>query len=177
MLELDISYDEELFEAYPLPLSEPQIQWALERLLAAEKIERPCALSLSFVTDRHMQELNQQWRGVSRPTDVLSLECERPDDPDLALGEPCSLGDIILAPAYIQEQAAYFETTWADELRLLLCHGLMHLLGYDHRDEAEALIMEAREFDLLSLLDTDNPVSHVTLVRHRKEDAHDTRIK
>ena len=94
---------------------------------------------------------------MDRATDVLSLECERPDDPDLAEGEPCELGDIVLAPAYIARQAAAFGTTPADESRLLLVHGLLHLLGYDHIEDDEAEVMEAREDELVALVNDGRP--------------------
>ena len=128
-------------------------------------------VSISVVGDGRMRELNGEWRGQDRCTDVLSLECERPDDPDLAPSEPSELGDIVLAPAYIARQAEGFGTTAADEFRLLLVHAMLHLLGYDHLDDDEAQAMEAREDELVSLLRTDAPLSHVTLTRHRGDDA------
>ena len=107
-----------------------------------------------------------EWRGRDAVTDVISLECERPDDPDLAPGEPCELGDIVLAPARIAEQSVGFGTTPADECRLLLVHGMLHLLGYDHVEEDEALAMETREDELVSLLPLDAQVGHVRVTRH-----------
>ena len=75
----------------------------------------------------------------------------------------------MLAPAYIARQAAAFGTTEADEFRLLLTHGLLHLLGYDHLDDEEASAMEAREEALLALMPCDRPIDHVTLTRHRED--------
>lgn len=139
-------------------------------VLGAEAVERPCLVSISIVSDERIAELNREWRAIDRATDVISLECERPDDPDLAENEPCELGDIILAPAYITCQAQEHKTTPEDECRLLLVHGLLHLLGYDHIQEEEAQIMEAREDELLKELALDKSLAAVTLTRHNDGD-------
>ena len=138
-------------------------------VLAEEQIERPCLLSLSVVLDSSMRSLNAQWREIDRPTDVLSIECERPDDPMLTDGEPCELGDIVLAPAYIARQAKEYGTTEKDETRLLLIHGLLHLLGYDHLNDDEARVMEVREDELLEHVSTDNDLAAMQFTRHSEE--------
>ncbi len=162
---LDFCWDEDVVCA----LDEAEMQALCSMVLAEEGVERECFVSITVVSDTHMHELNLEWRGQDRPTDVLSLECERPDDPDLSEGEPCELGDIVIAPAYIQRQAASFGTTVADETRLLLVHGMLHLLGYDHMVEDEALCMEAREDELLALASTDNDLLGTVLTRHEDE--------
>ncbi|RRF90343.1 MAG: rRNA maturation RNase YbeY [Coriobacteriaceae bacterium] len=164
---MENSYDVVLEEGVSSPVSEQEIREDIDLVLASEGVERPCMVSVSIVSDERMHELNLQWRGMDRPTDVLSLECERPDDPDLAPGEPCELGDIVLAPDYIARQAKGFGTTPADECRLLLVHGTLHLLGYDHLKDEEAEVMEAREDELLAKIKTDHAIDHVTLTRHR----------
>ncbi|MGI6229590.1 MAG: rRNA maturation RNase YbeY [Tractidigestivibacter sp.] len=161
-------YDLSCEEGVVSPVSEDEICSDLDRVLAEEGVERPCLVSVSLVSDERIHELNLEWRGVDRPTDVVSLECERPDDPDLAPGEPCELGDIVLAPAYISRQAEGFGTTAADEFRLLLVHGCLHLLGYDHLEDAEAQVMEAREDELLALMPHDGAPRTHTLTRHRQ---------
>lgn len=150
-------------------LAEDEMRSICEKVLGEEQVTRPCYVSVSVVDDTHMQELNASWRGIDRPTDVLSLECERPDDPDLFDDEPCELGDIVLAPDYIARQAASFGTTPADETRLLLVHGLLHLLGYDHLADDEAELMEAREDELVALIGTDRELSGVSFTRHAEE--------
>lgn len=162
--ECDVSVE----EGVAAPLSDAQIADVCDRVLAAEGVTRPCLVSVSLVGEPRIAELNGRWRGQPRPTDVISLECERPDDPSLAPGEPCELGDIVLAPTYLARQAAHFGTTEADEFRLMLTHGLLHLLGWDHLEEPEAEAMERREEELLALVGTDRPVGRVTLTRHRE---------
>lgn len=162
---VNLSYEEEVASA----LGEDEVLRLCELVLGEEGVIRECYVSVSVVDDERMQELNAEWRGQDRPTDVLSLECERPDDPDLADGEPCELGDIVLAPAYIARQAAQYGTTAADETRLLLIHGLLHLLGYDHLQDDEAEVMERREDELLAVHGTDHDLRGVVLTRHEGE--------
>lgn len=164
--EVDFVNDENL----DFPLNEAQVADLVESVLEHEGVKRPCLVSVSIVSDDEIAGVNAEWRGVEAPTDVVSLECERPDDPDLAPGEPCELGDIVLAPAYIERQSARFGTTFADECRLLLVHGVLHLLGHDHLDEEEARAMEALEDEILSGMATDGTLGHVVITRHRTED-------
>lgn len=156
-------------EGVSCALDEEEMLLICETVLRAEWVMRPCYLSVSIVTDERMQELNCTWRNQDRPTDVLSLECERPDDPSLAEDEPCELGDVVLAPAYIARQADKLGTTEADETRLLLVHGLLHLLGYDHLEEDEAQRMETREDELLAMIKTDRSLAGVVFTRHEGE--------
>ena len=163
-------YDISIEDGVTPLLEEDEIRRDCDLVLAQEGVGRPCVVSVSVVSDDHMHELNLRWRGVDRATDVLSLECERPDDPDLTPGEPCELGDIVLAPAYIARQSKDFGTTPADECRLLLVHGVLHLLGYDHMTDEEAAVMEAREDELVSMVKTDARLDHVEFTRHRGSD-------
>ncbi len=162
---LDIAWS----EGVSCAIDEDEIEAICEVVLSEEGVSRPCYLSLSIVSDSQMHELNLEWRDQDRATDVLSLECDRPDDPELAEDEPCELGDIVLAPCYIERQAHSFGTTPADETRLLLVHGVLHLLGYDHIDEDEACVMEAREDELLGMLRTDRSYKGAKLTRHEGE--------
>lgn len=156
-------------EGVSAPVTDDEICADLNCVLAEEGVGRDCLVSVSIVGDERIRELNAEWRGRDAVTDVISLECERPDDPDLTPDEPCELGDIVLAPDYIARQAARFGTTAADEFRLLLVHGTLHLLGYDHLEDDEAEAMEAREDALLALLPHDGAMRPVTLTRHREE--------
>ena len=142
---MDNDYDIANEDGLDFPLGDDEVASCIDAVLAHEGVGRPCMVSVSVVSDERIREVNAEWRDVDAPTDVVSLECERPDDPDLAPGEPCELGDIILAPAYIAAQAARFGTTAADECRLLLVHGTLHLLGHDHLVEQDAVAMEALE--------------------------------
>lgn len=151
-----------------LAVPDDELSRVVDLVLSAEGVTRPCELSLSVVDEATMRTLNRSWRGVDAPTDVLSLECERPFDADLGEGEPCELGDVVLAPEVLARQAARFTTTPANETRLMLIHAVLHLLGYDHLNESDARAMEAREDELLALVCESEP-AHVELTRHAGE--------
>lgn len=122
-----------------------------EHVISAEGMPGETEVSISFVTDEAIHELNREWRGVDRPTDVLSFECDGYDDDMPVLeGEAFELGDIVVAPDVAEAQAPTFGLSFAHEASLLVTHGLLHLCGYDHMEDAEALVMEARERELLS---------------------------
>ena len=163
-LELDFVCEDDCH----LAIDEAAVHDIIARVLEEERITRPCMVSLSVVSEQRMHELNLEWRGMDRPTDVLSLECEHPNDPDLAPGEPAELGDIVLAPSYIARQASSFHVSEDWETTLLIVHATLHLLGYDHIEEEEALHMEQREDSLVALL-TGQEAPGVRLTRHRGE--------
>lgn len=108
-------------------------------------------VSISFVDNDSIHELNRDWRGVDRPTDVLSFECDGYDD-DMPVfdDEVFELGDIVIAPDVAEGQAPEYGLSFAHEMSLLVTHGLLHLCGYDHIDDDEAQEMEKRERELLS---------------------------
>ena len=130
-------------------LDEDEVRSIAAHVLAAEGVERNVEISLSYVDEDEMHELNRQWRGIDRTTDVLSFECDSAFDEEIPADEILELGDIILAPEVIARQAPGFGNNPADECRLMLVHGLLHLLGYDHIEDDEAEEMEAREDALL----------------------------
>ena len=109
-------------------------------------------VSISFVDDDEIHRLNRDFRGIDRPTDVLSFECDNLDDDfsDVFEEAPYELGDIVIAPDVAERQTNEFGTTFHDEVCLLIVHGLLHLCGWDHMEDDEAQEMEARERELLS---------------------------
>lgn len=165
---VEVAYTAE--EGLEFALSASELEEIFEFVLKAEGIERPCSVSVSIVSAKAMQDLNTEWRGIATPTDVISLECERPDDPDLAPGEPCELGDIFMAPEVLAAQAQKFGTSEADECRLMAIHSFLHLLGYDHIEEEDAKIMEAREDELLAKVCNSN-IGHIETTRHTDDEA------
>lgn len=122
-----------------------------------------CELSLTFVDESDMAALNEKWRGHRCATDVLSLELERPGETQDGL---CMLGDIIFCEDYIRQQAQTYGTEFEQELALLFIHGVLHLLGYDHMNEKEALQMEKIEDELLRHFFPAMP--NITVVRHQE---------
>lgn len=107
-----------------------------ERTLAAEGIHE-AELSVSLVTADEMADLHQRYIGEASPTDVLSF----PLDDATPQGGPRMLGDVVICP----EVAAGQNDDLDAEMRLLLVHGILHLLGYDHDSEEDRARMWKRQ--------------------------------
>lgn len=136
-------------EGLRCPIAREEVEAAVDAVLAHEGVGRACEVSISVIGSDRIRELNSKWRGIDAPTDVLSFACDDPGDPTVPEGEPVELGDIMLCPEVIVAQAPAFSGDAASEFRLMLVHGMCHLLGYDHVDEEGALEMEAVELDVL----------------------------
>ena len=112
------------------------------------------SLGLLITDDRSMAVLNREWRQQEGPTDVLAFaaqEAPLPPDALAELGEvePLELGDIVISLETAARQAQDHDHDLARELRFLACHGLLHLLGWDHPDAASLERMLARQELLL----------------------------
>lgn len=108
-----------------------------------EGTERELEVALRLTGDAAIHELNRDYRGVDRPTDVLAFALREGEGGDL---HPEVLGDIVISVDTAARQA---RAGLLSELLFLAAHGLCHLLGYDHRDDAEEAEMNARMRDLL----------------------------
>ena len=122
-------------------------------VLAYENLPFNTEVSISFVADETIAELNERYRHIEGPTDVLSFECDSvADDLEATLGAEnpiYELGDVIIAPDVAERQTQEFGTSFDQEITLLLVHGLLHLCGYDHIEDDDARTMESREAELL----------------------------
>lgn len=126
-------------------LSRPQIRRWSRTILRHLKLKQ-AELSLAFVTDQTSHELNRQYRHKDRPTDVLSFPLADERYPTL-------LGDVVISIDTARRQARQRKRAFADELRALLIHGILHLLGYDHEvSEGEAVRMRRKEREMKALL-------------------------
>lgn len=146
-MEIQINYDYRADEIERMPLHE-LAKFVLSREGCPENTE----VSINFVKDDVIAGLNERYRGMEGPTDVLSFECDGVSDPVSALmgSGIYELGDIVIAPDVAMRQTYEFGTTFVEEISLLIVHGLLHLCGYDHIEDDEAEVMEAREAELLS---------------------------
>lgn len=104
-------------------------------------------LSVVLCDDATMQPLNLEWRDIDAPTDVLSFPQDADADAPVRM-----LGDIVISVDTAARQAAELGHGLDTELRVLLVHGLCHLLGHDHHDDAQAATMRAEEQRLLAAL-------------------------
>ncbi|MBI5404636.1 MAG: rRNA maturation RNase YbeY [Candidatus Kerfeldbacteria bacterium] len=100
---------------------------------------RSTAVSVAFIDDRRMRELNARYRGQRRTTDVLSFN-----------GTGNDLGELIVSVPQARRQSREYGTTLRDEIGLLVVHGLLHLAGFDHERPADRKRMQALEHELLS---------------------------
>ena len=139
-----------------------------EQVLAAEGIRGGTELSLIFVSENDIAELNESFLGKPGPTDVLSFPIDAPEMDMVPIGSgatrgpdrapqdssdlPMLLGDVVICPAVAVAQAPTHAGSVDDELALLVVHGILHVLGHDHAEAAEATVMRAREMQLLCQL-------------------------
>jgi len=127
---------------------------AVTRALAAADVEIGGLLELSVLLtgDTEQQKINRQWRGIDRPTNVLSF-------PQFAPFEPMHgfIGDLSLALETIGREAGEQQKSFLDHFSHLLVHGTLHLVGYDHENEDEALVMERLETEILAGLGIADP--------------------
>ncbi len=110
-------------------------------------------INLVFTTKKRIQQLNKSHRGKDNATDVLSFNLGDSNGDDSVFGE------IYISPDIARAQAPQFANTFSDELLKLCCHGLLHLLGYDHLKKNDAVKMRKRETYFLSLTKLEAGVS------------------
>lgn len=118
-----------------------------------EEIQTEIEVSLSFVDNAAIQELNRDFRGIESPTDVLSFP--QADDENFAFieGMPLVLGDIVISLERALEQAEEYGHSIEREVLYLAVHGFFHLLGYDHESPEDQKAMREREERVLGELD------------------------
>ena len=116
----------------PTPAERQLLRQAARLTLAARDIQRDAEISLLFTDDAGIQELNRDYRGLDRPTDVLSFALlEAEDAAALPPGLPLILGDIVISRPTAARQAAAYGHSELRETTFLFIHGLLHLLGLD----------------------------------------------
>jgi len=144
-------------DQWQLP-DEHVIEQIAQKVLSAAKWDRLCTISMLFTNDVSIQALNKLYRAKDKATNVLSFPGY---DADLLRILPHSqhvpLGDIIFARETICAEAIIQHKTFDHHLTHLFVHGLLHLLGFDHEDDADAALMEHLEINILASLSIPNP--------------------
>jgi probable rRNA maturation factor len=149
---MDMQLAEELddFSSF-LPSEEQLTLWASTALQGRTEFAEP-ELTIRLVAEEESQELNHEYRGKDKPTNVLSFPFEAPPEVPIEL-----LGDLIICAQVVQdesiEQGKTAEAHWAH----MVVHGCLHLLGYDHIKDDEAEIMEDLERQILAALGYPDP--------------------
>ncbi len=124
-----------------------RIEADAERILGSFDLAE-AELSVLLCDDATIWPLNRDYRGKDRPTDVLAFAQRE----GLEMGQGDVLGDVVISLETAARQASERGHDPATEIRILLVHGICHLLGYDHEQDDEADVMEAREREILAML-------------------------
>ncbi|MCG1022337.1 rRNA maturation RNase YbeY [Sutcliffiella horikoshii] len=136
-------------------LTEEQWEDIKDLLIFAADIEsiQTGELSVTFVDNEKIQEINREYRDKDRPTDVISFAMEEMGEGEMEIHyddeAPRMLGDIIISIQKAEEQAKEYGHSVKRELGFLALHGLLHLLGYDHENEADEKVMFDKQKEIL----------------------------
>ena len=110
-------------------------------------VHKNAEVSITLVNDKQIHKLNKQYRGMDKPTNVLSFE----------LGDDVLLGDIFISLDTVKREAAVAHISVEEHTAHMIVHGMLHLQGYDHIKDTEAKVMEAKEIKILQKLGYKNP--------------------
>lgn len=144
------------------PLEPESLRALAQRVIDAERLPSHTVVSITLVDQARMAALNDAHMGKPGPTDVLAFPLEDlvpgralPDFPEGA--PPFAIGDVFICPPVVKANAVAAEVPFEDELALMVVHGILHLLGYDHVADDEAELMEGRERALLAAAGRSRP--------------------
>ena len=111
-----------------------------------------CVINLRLLNDKEMKKLNKQFRQKNKTTNVLSF----PND-DISVKQTKNIGDIAISVEYVKAEAKKEGKTFDDHIIHMLAHGVYHILGYDHENNENAVIMENKEIQTLKKINISNP--------------------
>jgi probable rRNA maturation factor len=134
-------------------VDEGWVRGIAQTVLNGEGVVSPYEVSLVFTDSETVQQLNRDYRGIDEPTDVLAFYMLPLNEADDSFALPpdgvTRLGEVIISYPQAAEQAREQGHSTERELTLLIIHGMLHLLGYDHEEEDEEAEMKTREKELL----------------------------
>jgi probable rRNA maturation factor len=139
-----------------IDLDSAWMQSVIEKTLLSENVPNTVELSLVITGQERIQELNREYRGLDKPTDVLSFalaEQKEDAEPEPFIGPPdgiMHLGEVIISYPQAIIQAAENGHSLKREMAVLIVHGVLHIMGYDHEKEEMEPAMKAREQELLA---------------------------
>ena len=141
---INIQTDQQYQSRIQTLLLENAAQVALHHQAVADN----AVLSIVITDDQHLHQLNKQFRDVDAPTDVLSFPAGHVDPENGTR----NLGDILISFPRAESQAAAADNSFMEELQLLVVHGILHLLGYDHASDDEKELMWLAQAEILGQL-------------------------
>ena len=147
-MSLIISLDEGVDIEKPL---DNKLNKIVSTILDQEKMS-DCVINLRLLNDKEMRKLNMQFRQKDKTTNVLSF----PND-DISVTQTKNIGDIAISVEYVKAEAKKEGKTFDDHIIHMLAHGVYHILGYDHENNENAVIMENKEIQTLKKINISNP--------------------
>ena len=147
-MSLIISLDEGIDIEKPL---NNKLNKVVSTILDQEKMS-DCVINLRLLNDKEMKKLNMQFRQKDKTTNVLSF----PND-DISVKLTKNIGDIAISVEYVKAEAKKEGKTFDDHIIHMLAHGVYHILGYDHENNENAVIMENKEIQTLKKINISNP--------------------
>ena len=147
-MSLIISLDEGIDIEKPL---DNKLKKIVSTILEQEKMS-DCVINLRLLNDKEMRKLNMQFRQKDKTTNVLSF----PND-DISVKQTKNIGDIAISVEYVKAEAKKEGKTFDDHIIHMLAHGVYHILGYDHENNENAMIMENKEIKTLKKINISNP--------------------
>ena len=147
-MSLIISLDEGIDIEKPL---DNKLNKIVSTILDQEKMS-DCVINLRLMNDKEMRKLNMQFRQKDKTTNVLSF----PND-DISVKQTKNIGDIAISVEYVKAEAKKEGKTFDDHIIHMLAHGVYHILGYDHENNENAVIMENKEIQTLKKINISNP--------------------
>ena len=147
-MSLIISLDEGIDIEKPL---NNKLNKVVSTILDQEKMS-DCVINLRLLNDKEMKKLNMQFRQKDKTTNVLSF----PND-DISVKQTKNIGDIAISVEYVKAEAKKEGKTFDDHIIHMLAHGVYHILGYDHENNKNAVIMENKEIQTLKKINISNP--------------------
>ena len=147
-MSLIISLDEGIDIEKPL---NNKLNKVVSTILDQEKMS-DCVINLRLLNDKEMKKLNMQFRQKDKTTKVLSF----PND-DISVKQTKNIGDIAISVEYVKAEAKKEGKTFDDHIIHMLAHGVYHILGYDHENNENAVIMENKEIQTLKKINISNP--------------------
>jgi len=134
-----------------IKINQRKTKGIIKKVLQHLKVNEKSEISVLFTDDKFIRSLNTKYRGIDKPTDVLSFSLQEGDVKSPEVESDKLLGDIIISAETAKMQADSLNHSMERELTVLLIHGLLHLTGYDHEEDKDYNIMRKKESEILKI--------------------------